>query len=853
MGWQDAPAVETPPQQPAGASVNAQPAAQAPAWMSAPAVEQPKQSNASDFEPLIQKASQDYGVPVERIRAMISTESSGNPKARSKKGAGGLMQLMPATAADLGVSDVYDPAQNIDAGTRYYKQMLDKFGGDEDKALAAYNWGPGNVEKFGSKVLPKETQDYVKKVSGDTTVAQDVARTALGFHQGFFNDINDAGTQLMSAIIPDKLQRALSVEGKTGAETVADKEATYQRLRAEQGGQGVDLGRLVGDIASPPSIALGSGGGAVDAAAIAGRTLPQAFAKLSPKAQAILAPMLRGGAGASMMPVEGTDDLLAQKAKQAGIGAALGPIAEGAGKAVGNVVGRAVGAIKNQLQPGPAAAQSLGKELGVDLTAGDLAPQQKAITGIEGALENQRLPFASMAPTRQVQQDQARKVAQNMLDDEARKLTAASYLGPDRLQKVADSGGVRAPEAKKVLQMIDDAGVDERAIMQASGNNMWLTKKISADKLFGEVSQMAGDASVPPTRTLKAIDGALADAGKVVDLDPGSMAQLRKWKAQLENPTAASLDDPIESAVNQMEGAAPGGEVIPNTYGRMRQFRSDLRKRIDAATTNETTDSSKLFLKNIAAGVEDDLDAFGKATPGLQEANARAQGFYRTKVVPYQKQKLAAALTADDPDQIYGAFIRSQAEGRGGYAADRLFKALDNKGQQAVRYGIVKQAMANATDGETFSPSAFKKTIESTEYQSYFKDPASRNRVDKVLELFDHLRHADPEHLRKYSPMLGGNMGLGGIGIGGALGGIAAGNPVAAAATVAVGIGGAKLLRWLMTSDAGKRMLLSQNVFAKGGSSEGSNKLLQEVVRRFSSGVGTTSGAENGQPGRVLP
>lgn len=113
------------------------------------------------------------------IKAIIQTESSGNPKAKSNKGATGLMQLMPETAKDLGV-DPTDPAQNIKGGTRYINQMMDKFD-DEKLALAAYNWGPGNVQRAIAKVkkeglkptwenilevayVPSETRKYVSKV-----------------------------------------------------------------------------------------------------------------------------------------------------------------------------------------------------------------------------------------------------------------------------------------------------------------------------------------------------------------------------------------------------------------------------------------------------------------------------------------------------------------------------------------------------------------------------------------------------------------------------------------------------------------------------------------------------------------
>lgn len=862
MGWQDAPVVEQPSAQPQGQA--------SPAWMAAPAVEAPKQAGASAYEPMIQSAAQAHGVSPELVRAVVGKESDFNPKARSVKGAGGLMQIVPATAADLGVTDVYDPAQNIEAGTRYLSQLLKKYDGDQTKALAAYNWGQGNVDKFGLKVLPKETRDYTAKINaatgykgkpeqpaptkpGDTTIAQDLARGLMGLNRGF-GDINDMGAQAVSAIVPDVVERFMDVESKTGAERVAEKEAAYQAERVRLGGEGVDLGRLTGNIVNPASLALGAGtGGAAPAAAIAGRALPTAFAKLSPKAQKLLAPMLRGAGAAAMMPVEGTDDFAIQKAKQVGVGAALGPVAEGAGRLIGKGVGRAIGAVRGELQPGPAAIQALGKEQGVQLTAGDLAPQNKMFTGIEGALENQRLPFASMSGTRATQQSQAKAAALKLLDEERAALSKVEYHGLDRLKALAASGDVRSKEAAKVLQMINDAGLDERAIMQASGNNMWLTKKLSADKAFKEVEILAGDAIVPPTSTLSAIDSALKQTSKVVDVDPGIQSLLRKWKNQLGGPDADTLDDPVQAAVRQMEGGGPAGEAIPNTYARMREFRTDIRKRLESATTNETTDASKLFLKNIAAAVEKDMDDFAKNTPGLEKANALAQKWYREQVVPYQQPKLAKALTNEDPDNIYGAFIRQQAEGRGDYAAERFFKALDNKGKQAVRYGIVKQAMANATDGERFSPTLFKKTLEDTEYKTYFRSPADRARVDRLVDLFGHLKHADPAHLEKYSPIFGGMMGMGGMGIAGAVGGAAAGAPLAAAGAVGAGVGGAKLLRWLMTSDAGKRVLFSKDVLAKGGSKESAGQLLDKVMRQFSTATGTTAGAETGQPGRVLP
>lgn len=117
-----------------------------------------------NYESYFQAASEAYQVPVNLLKAVAKVESDFNPKAVSHCGAQGLMQLMPATARSLGVTDAFDPAQNIMGGAKYIRQMLDQFDGDVSKALAAYNAGPGAVKKHGGP--PSYTQSYVNKVLG---------------------------------------------------------------------------------------------------------------------------------------------------------------------------------------------------------------------------------------------------------------------------------------------------------------------------------------------------------------------------------------------------------------------------------------------------------------------------------------------------------------------------------------------------------------------------------------------------------------------------------------------------------------------------------------------------------------
>jgi soluble lytic murein transglycosylase-like protein len=119
---------------------------------------------AQQYLPQVQQAAARYGVDPALIEAVIQQESGWNPQATSSSGAAGLMQLMPATAQGLGVSDPYDPSQSIDAGARYLRGQLDRYHGDVRLALAAYNAGPGAVAQYGGVPPYPETQNYVAAV-----------------------------------------------------------------------------------------------------------------------------------------------------------------------------------------------------------------------------------------------------------------------------------------------------------------------------------------------------------------------------------------------------------------------------------------------------------------------------------------------------------------------------------------------------------------------------------------------------------------------------------------------------------------------------------------------------------------
>jgi soluble lytic murein transglycosylase-like protein len=134
---------------------------------------------AAVYDAIIEQHSARQGVRPDLVRAVIQAESAFNPNARSVKGAMGLMQLMPATAAAYGVANAYDPQENVRAGVAYLRSLLRLYNEREELALAAYNAGPGAVAKYGGVVPPyRETIDYVKRIRG----ALSSPPAALPFH-----------------------------------------------------------------------------------------------------------------------------------------------------------------------------------------------------------------------------------------------------------------------------------------------------------------------------------------------------------------------------------------------------------------------------------------------------------------------------------------------------------------------------------------------------------------------------------------------------------------------------------------------------------------------------------------------
>ena len=199
------------------------------------------------MDAIFEEASKETGVDIRLLKAVGKAESNFRASATSRCGAMGVMQLMPGTAKSLGVTDAYDARQNIMGGAKYLKENLDRFGGNVNLALAAYNAGPNSVQKYGGIPPYKETQNYVKTVnsymSGSPLLAGKTVQTGgLGSMWGLGYENNS-----LAGLTSDQLLGLYGVSGSSVGSLLGSSASSSDGLYGSYGGMsGLGMGSLNG-------------------------------------------------------------------------------------------------------------------------------------------------------------------------------------------------------------------------------------------------------------------------------------------------------------------------------------------------------------------------------------------------------------------------------------------------------------------------------------------------------------------------------------------------------------------------------------------------------------------------------
>ncbi len=174
-----------------------------------------EQTKTVSLDDIFEKASKTYGVDEKLLKAMAKTESNFDPNATSHSGAMGIMQLMPETAKELGVMDAYDPEQNIMGGAKYIASLIERYNGNVTYAVAAYNAGSGNVDKYGGIPPFEQVQNYVKKIAGylknnDYEIPQQADRVSYTTTQSVPDEVEEP--QTLGEQITDKIRELFTYD-----------------------------------------------------------------------------------------------------------------------------------------------------------------------------------------------------------------------------------------------------------------------------------------------------------------------------------------------------------------------------------------------------------------------------------------------------------------------------------------------------------------------------------------------------------------------------------------------------------------------------------------------------------------
>lgn len=452
---------------------------------------------------------------------------------------------------------------------------------------------------------------------------------------------------------------------------------------------------------------------------------------------------------------------------------------------------------------------NLGEQFGVSVSTGD-AGRGPLAKRIEVALE--QVPVVGTAGFRQGQQASAKSAAVGVTERAREALANTPYRGVAELEQAAQRGN---KNAQRILEMIANAGDDIGRVVQASGSLREFRMSQEAARRYDVVERLAAPlGEVPVTQTLAAVDQAIAaeQASKLPHRP--TVSYLEGLRKNLIGVTPGIPSDPQVQPVARPKS--------PNDYSALRQLRSDLGRAAEdfAAQGNRQSAST---LSRLKGAVERDLSTFAKdsGVGELVQAGRSADRFYRDQVIPFRDRQLAKALASATPDEIVDTFVR-----RGQDRAQNFFNALDQRGRAAVKLHLAENALQSGLDDTTghFSPLKYAAALEKTgEANGVFFRGEDRQEILGLTKLFRHIERAgqygeNPPTGQRLIPLLL---------TGGAGAAVATGSPGAVVAGFGAGAG----LRYLLTSQKGRTLLLSAANLRPG--STGFDNVASRFVREL--------------------
>ncbi|MFW2078813.1 hypothetical protein ACG94X_14050 [Acinetobacter sp. ULE_I010] len=551
-----------------------------------------------------------------------------------------------------------------------------------------------------------------------------------------------AGVQQLFSKAADKIGQTSNKILGTNLDTKSYDRMTKQRkeieewhnLRREANDQGFDGWRLGGAIAGTAPLMLTGGGGALS---FAGR--------------GALSGGLIGGAGFAK-----DSDTRLKNTVAGTVGGAVGGVV---GKKASDLIVRGVNAAKNNMRTGVKELVDEGEKHGVRSSVGDIGRNpilQKA------EVLNEQVPFFGTAAFREGQQQEAKLAANKVVEKLQGKMSEANYKSLGKIQTAASNGD---KNAQRILEIVNKTDGDSGKIMQAAAEiKNWRGHKL-ASNMFNRVEQQAGNAPVPATQMLKAIDDVIAADSKTIP-NKELLAELNSIRSNWSHANN------------------------PQNYRELKTARSRLGEL--SRKWGQAGDSTT-GLTQIRSAIDDDMANFAlnSGNPKLIGEFKHANAFYRS-LKEGQDKALANSMSSNTPDEIFKTFIQM---GKGDKAAN-FYKNLDPKGQAALRYEMANRALDKATNESTgvFSPAKFAGEFEKMHapYQGVFKG-ADKAEMDGFVKL---MRHVERAGQYAENPPTGNRLAFGAISL--------------ASLPVAVKIAGqATLVKTLLTTATGRKILLA--------------------------------------------